>query len=157
MAVAGGALRAGASFAPIVIGSDLGRESLYVVVDACLTVGLVAFYIQRSGGLGRWGTLGLAAVLVGIAIIRANRAISAADLYPVGALTIACGVMILTIRAWIVKGIHGWIPAAFILSTVVGVVGSAVQSPDLFVCSGVMFGIAFTGLGVETWTSASSS
>ena len=71
--------------------------------------------------------------------------------------TLMCGVMILTIRAWIVNRIHGWIPAAFIFSTPVGVVGNAVQGADvLFGCSGVMFGIAFAGLGFETWISASS-
>jgi hypothetical protein len=64
---------------------------------------------------------------VGIATIRVNRLISAADLYPVGALAIACGVMILTIRAWIVKKIHGWVPIAFTLSTLVGVVGNRGQ------------------------------
>ena len=156
VAVAGGALRVAASFAPIVIGSELLRESLYVAVDACIAVGLLAFYSQRSEGLGRWGSLGLAVALVGIVTVRANRLISVADLYPAGALAIACGVMILTIRAWIVKRIHGWIPAAFTFSTLVGVVGNAVQGADvLFVCSGVMFGIAFAGLGFETWISAS--
>ncbi|HEX9083745.1 MAG TPA: hypothetical protein VF836_03315 [Gemmatimonadaceae bacterium] len=87
-----------------------------------------------------------------------NRLISGADLYPVGALAIACGVMVLTIRAWIVNRIRGWVPAAFTFSTLVGVVGSVVQGANvLFVCSGVMFGIAFAGLGVETWTSTSRS
>jgi hypothetical protein len=157
-AVAGGAFRAAASFAPIVIGSDFWRESLYVVVDTCLAVGLLAFCAQRSEGLEPWGTHGLAVALLGIATVRVNRFVSAADLYPVGALAIACGVMILTIRAWIVRRIRGWVPATFTFSTLVGVVGSVVQGADaLFLCSGVMFGIAFIGLGVETWSSASSS
>jgi hypothetical protein len=42
-AIAGGVLGAAASFAPVVIGSDLQRESLYIVVDLCLTVGLAGF------------------------------------------------------------------------------------------------------------------
>jgi hypothetical protein len=156
-AIAGGALRAVASFAPIVIASDLWRESLYVVVDMCLVVGLLAFYSQRSERLGRWGTIGLAVALVGIAAVRMNRLISPLDLYAVGALATACGVMILTIRAWIATGIQVWVPAAFIFSILVGVVGNVVHGGNaLFVCSGVMFGIAFTGLGVKTWTSASS-
>jgi hypothetical protein len=56
---------------------------------ALVAVGLVAFYSQRSEGLRPWGTPGLAVALVGIATVRANRLISAADFYPVGALTIA--------------------------------------------------------------------
>ena len=42
-AIAGGALRATASFAPVVIDSDNVRESLYIVVDVCLTIKLVGF------------------------------------------------------------------------------------------------------------------
>lgn len=157
LAIAGGALRAAASFAPIVIASDRWRESLYVVVDSCLSVGLIGFYSQRSKGLGCWGRLALAIALTGIATVRANRVIFAADLYPAGALAIACGVLVLAVRAWVVNDIHGWIPAAFICSMLVGIAGTAVQGGDaLFVCSGVMFGLAFGGLGVEMLTSASS-
>src|SRR6266705_3396506 len=88
-AIAGGAFRAAASFAPIVIGSDLWRESLYVVIDACLAVGLLAFYSQRSEALGPWGTSGLGVALVGIVTVRVNRLMPAADFYIVGALAIA--------------------------------------------------------------------
>lgn len=116
-AIAGGALRATASFAPVVVGSDLWRESLYVVIDFCLAAGLLAFYSRRSKSLGPWGPSGLVVALVGIATIRMNRLLSAGDLYPVGALAIACGVMILTIRAWIAKEIHGLVLTAFAFST----------------------------------------
>jgi hypothetical protein len=156
-AIAGGALRAAASFAPFLIGSEAWRESLYVVVDTCLVAGLLAFYSQRSARLGRWGAAGLAVALVGIAAIRMNRLMSPVDLYAVGALAIACGVMILTMRAWITTVIQGWVPAAFMSSILVGVLGNVIHGGDaLFVCSGMIFGIAFTGLGVETWTSAFS-
>ena len=47
-AVAGGALRAAASFAPVLIHSDTGRECLYIAVDVCLTIGLVAFYRRHA-------------------------------------------------------------------------------------------------------------
>jgi hypothetical protein len=152
-AIVGGSLRAAASFAPIVIESGFWRESLYVAVDTCLALGLLAFYSQHSKRLGPWGTTGLVASLVGIAAIRVNRFVSTADLYPVGAFAVACGVMILAIRAWIVKEIHGWVPAAFAASMLLGIVGSVVQGANaLFVCSGVIFGVAFTGVGIETWT-----
>ena len=86
MAVAGGALRAGASFAPTLIQSDLARESLYVVVDACLAAGLLAVHSLRPQRAGRWRTAGLTLALAGIATVRANRLISTTDLYPAGAL-----------------------------------------------------------------------
>jgi hypothetical protein len=102
-AIAGGAFRAVASFAPILVGFDVWRESLYVVIDICLAVGLLACYSQRWKSLGRWGTCGLAVALVGIATVRMDRPRPAGDLYPAGALAIACGAMTLTIRAWIAK------------------------------------------------------
>ena len=154
-AIVGGSVRAVASFAPDVIASELWRQSLYAFVDACLALGLVAFYSSRSARRGAWGTTGLAVALVGIVTVRANRLVSTADLYPAGAFAIACGVMILTIRAWVARAIHGWVPAGFTISLLIGVVGSVVQGANaLFVCSGVVFGVAFAGLGVETWASA---
>ena len=157
-AILGGALRAAASFAPTLVESDLRRESLYVVIDACLAGGLTAFYGQRSERLGRSGTAGFMLALIGIAIVRANRLISTADLYPVGALAIACGLIVLSVSAWRERTIHGFVPAMFFFSMLLGIVGTLVHSASaLFVCSGVLFGIAFAGLGIETWTSASKS
>jgi hypothetical protein len=154
--IAGGVLRMAASFAPVVIASDLRREVLYVTIDTCLATGLIAFYSQRSKPLERWGTGGLVLALVGIATIRGNRLVSSADLYSVGALAIGCGVIMLTANAWRVTQIQGWVPAVFILSTLLGIGGTGGRNANaLFVCSGLLFGIAFTGLGLETWVSAS--
>jgi len=156
MAVAGGALRAGASFAPTLIQSDLARESLYVVVDACLAAGLLAVHSLRPQRAGRWGTAGLTLALAGIATVRANRLISTTDLYPAGALAIVVGTIALSVSAWLDRQIHGWVPAAFVLSTFLGLVGTLSQGAGVwFVGSGVMFGIAFAGLGIDTWISAS--
>jgi hypothetical protein len=134
----------------------VARESLYIVIDACLTVGLVCFYAQRSKRL-RWsGAAGIALALFGIGILRANRAIATVDLYPAGALASACGVIIVTTSAWIAGTIPGWVPVAFVLSTLVGIIGSVVHAANaLVVWSGVIFGIAFAGLGLEMWTSSS--
>ncbi len=65
--------------------------------------------------------------------------------------------MIFSVRAWLVNQIRGWVPAVFMLSTLVGLVGGTVQGAGaLFVWSGVMFGAAFAGLGAETWMSNSN-
>jgi len=150
MAVVGGALRAVASFAPTLIQSDLVRESVYVVVDVCLASGLLAFY-SRPQGQGRWGAAGLTLALAGLSTIRANRLISTTDLYAAGALATALGVIAISVSAWLVGQIRGWVPAAFILSTLLGLAGTLVHGASvLFVWSGVMFGIAFAGLGAAT-------
>lgn len=52
VAIAGGLLRAAGSFAPVAVTSDLARESLCLVIDVCLAVGIVGFYAQRSKRIG---------------------------------------------------------------------------------------------------------
>jgi hypothetical protein len=157
-AIVGGVLRAAASFAPVVIDSDIARESLYIVVDVCLTIGLVSFNARHSKSIGWPGATGLALGLVGLATVRANRVISTVDLYPAGALATACGVILLSSRAWVARRIPGWVPVAFLLSTLVGLIGSYVRGANaLFVWSGVIFGVVFAGLGLEMWKSASNS
>jgi hypothetical protein len=154
-AIAGGLLRAAASFAPMIISSDRGRESLYVVVDVCLAVGLIGWWTRRSAGLGRQGLFGLVLALAGIVAIRANHFISVVDLYPAGALAVALGMIVVSVSAWIVRTLPGWVPVMFLLSLLLGVVGSVVKDASvLFVCSGVMFGVAFVRVGVDTWVSA---
>ena len=156
-AMAGGLLRAAASFAPTVIRSDVERKSLYVVVDVCLSVGLLGFWRSRTEALGRRGAIGLALALAGIATVRANPFVSAVDLYPAGALITACGVVVLSARAWTVKKMSGWIPLAFVLSTLVGVIGSVVKDASILsVWSGVTFGAAFAGLGLQTWIASNA-
>jgi len=154
-AMAGGLLRVAASFAPTAISSDLQRESLYVVVDVCLTIGLLGFWALRSTDLGRRGAIGVVITLVGIVTIRANRLIGVVDLYPAGALAVASGTIVVSVSAWVVKRIPGWIPLMFLLSTLVGVMGSVLEGADVvFVASGVMFGVAFAGLGLNTWVAS---
>jgi hypothetical protein len=157
-AFVGGTLRAAASFAPGRIQCDLCRETLYLAVDACLATALLGIYSRRSERSDWWSIAGLALAWAGIATIRANRLISVADLYPAGALAISSGVVIFSVRAWLVNQVRGWVPAVFMLSMLLGLVGGTVQGAGaLFVWSGLMFGAAFAGLGAETWTSISNS
>lgn len=154
----GRSAKSGASIAPVIIDSDIERESLYIVVDVCLTIGLMGFSARHSKSIGWPGAAGLALALLGLATVRANRAISTVDLYPAGALATACGVIILSARAWVARRIPGWVPMAFLLSTLVGLIGNYVRGANaLFVWSGVIFGVAFAGLGVELWKSGSNS
>jgi hypothetical protein len=155
VAIAGGLLRAAASFAPMIISSDRGRESLYGVVDVCLAVGLLGWWTRRARGLGRQGLFGLVMALAGIVAIRANHFISVVDLYPAGALAVALGMIVVSVSAWIGQTLPGWVPVMFLVSLLLGVVGSEVKDAGvLFVCSGVMFGVAFVRVGVDTWVSA---
>lgn len=119
VAIAGGALRAIASFAPLFIRSDVDRESFFVAADVCLTVGLGGFHARHSKSTGRPRAAGLALALLGVVAIRGNRAISTLDLYPAGA-AIACGTILPSVRAWIAQRIPSWLPAPFLVSLLAG-------------------------------------
>ena len=150
VAIAGGLLRAAGSFAPAAIATNGIRESLYVTIDVTLAVGLVALYTQLRKLGAWWSTAGFLLAIAGIIVIRTNRFVTSADLYPAGALAIACGIVLLTLDGWRHRLLAGWIPAAFVISTLVGVLATLIPGGSvLFVVSGVMFGLAFAGIGVD--------
>ena len=152
-AVIGGALRAAASFAPAVLTSAVFRESLFVAVDVCLATSLVSFYSIRE--LRPAGVVGLTLALAGIMAVRLDRALLFGNLYPVAALATAIGVMALTSSLWAGRMISGWVPLAFARSMLLGIVGATVTDANsLFVWSGVVFGVAFAGLGCMIWSSS---
>jgi hypothetical protein len=156
-AVVGGILRALGSFAPTLIESARLREALYAVIDLNLACGLIAFYAGCARRLAWWGSAGFALALAGLVTIRANPFISSADLYPAGALMIAVGIVMLTANAWRVKQVGAPVLSGFALSIGLGVMGSlGPDVPALFVLSGIVFGLAFAGLGVSLWSSTSS-
>ena len=151
-AIVGGVLRAAASFAPRV-GSDVQLQLLYLVIDVLLLLGVLGFYELRHEETGRTGASGFLVSLVGLAVVRSSRAIPGVDLYPVGALAFAGGVLALCLSAWRVKTLSVWVPVALLLSTLAGFMGTVVGGAGwLFVLSGVAFGVAFGGLGYATWS-----
>jgi hypothetical protein len=88
-------------------------------------------------------------------VVRSSRVIPGLDLYPVGALALVGGLIVLCGSAWRVKALPVWVPAAFVASTFMGLVGAAAgNSGWSFVVSGVLFGAAFVGLGHEMWSAA---
>lgn len=152
-AIVGGALRAGTSFAPDVV-SEIELQTLYFVVDLFLLIGLLGFYQLRCEDTGVWGVSGFLLALVGLELVRSSRAVPGVDLYPGGALVFAGGLIILCSTAWKANTLRGWVPASLLLSMLVGLIGSLLGIPSLFVLSGVAFGIAFGGLGFETRSAA---
>jgi hypothetical protein len=153
-AIVGGVLRAVASFAPSV-GSDVERQLLYLVVDMFLLLGLLGFYELRHQDVGRTGASGFLLARFGVVVVRSSRAIPGFDLYPVGALAFVGGLIALCGGAWRVKTLAVWVPTAFVVSTLVGLVGTVADNSGwLFVLSGVLFGAAFVGLGREVWSAA---
>ena len=153
-AIIGGILRAAAAFAPR-FGSDIAQQLLYLVVDVFLLLGLLGLYALLHQHVGRTGALEFVLALVGLVVVRSSRVIPGLDLYPLGALIFAGGLIALAGSAWSVKMLTAWVPAALVASTLLGFVGTvAANAGALFVLSGVLFGAAFAALGRELCSAA---
>ena len=152
-AVIGGVLRAAASFAPD-LGSDVALQALYFTVDLFLILGLLGFFELRHEDVGLPGASGFLVALVGLQIVRSSRAVPGIDLYPGGALAFTVGLIVLSGAAWKAHTLAGWVPAALVLSLLAGIVAAVLNAPFLFALSGVTFGLAFAGLGLETRSAA---
>ena len=61
------------------------------------------------------------------------------------------------VSAWRVARLRGWVPIAFVLSTLTGILGAVLPGlSSLFIVSGLLFGTAFVGLGKEMWRVSST-
>ncbi len=125
---------------------------LYLVTDIFIFLGMMGLYGFQVRESGVWGFLGWLLTIAGIGIIRYG-AIARVDLYSVGALLFAGGLVVFAVGAWIANKLPRWIPAVWILSTIVGICGYFVAGLQLlFVISGLMFGIGFAAAGFKVWS-----
>jgi hypothetical protein len=98
--------------------------------------------------VGIFGFL-LAIVRAGI-IIGPDGSIGSVNMYPVGSLILAAGLILLAVGSWIANKFPRWIPILWVLSTIVGFIGYFSPGLNLlFVISGIIFGIGFAGAGFE--------
>jgi|SRR5215471_11197926 len=155
-AVLAGVLRAVASFGPG--GSEVERQSLYLVIDLLLLLGLFTAYAQNHVAVGRWGATGFLTAVAGILVVRSSRAVPGLDLYPAGALAVAIGWVLLSTVWW--RKAHGawFVPLLLVLSLMTGLVGQIAQrSAGVFVASGVIFGAAMIGVGYQVLLTAAAA
>jgi len=152
LGVIGGALRAIGSFAPALIASDRARTGLYVVIDVCLTAGLVSIYIRLRNRIRGLGSVGFSLALFGLIATRTSAALTRVDLYPISAAMVAFGILVLALSSWRAARLDAWIPLAFALSLVLGSVGTFVAGAgSLFIASGILFGGAFAAMAITAY------
>jgi hypothetical protein len=148
-AIIAGILRGVNSFLPDRV-SSVTLEILYLLTDLFIlfgVMGLYGFQHEEAGLWGFWGFL-LATIGTGI-IIGPDGSIAGVNLYPVGGLIFAAGLTLLAVGSWIANKLPRWIPAFWVLSTIIGFIGYFIPGLNLlFVVSGVIFGISFAGAGI---------
>jgi hypothetical protein len=130
-------------------------KTLYFVIDVCLLSGVLGIYRFERERLGLVGLL--AAILAiggaGLLIVRDTVAWST-SLYGIAALMFSVGLSLLGIASWTTKKLPQWIYIFWVTATLVGILGYLVPALGiLFVLSGMLLGVGFTGAGFIIWSS----
>jgi hypothetical protein len=129
-------------------------EILYLITDIFILFGMMSIYGFEHQESGLWGFFGFLLAIVGTGIIIGpDGSIGGVNMYPVGSLILAAGLILLAVGSWIANKFPRWIPICWVLSTIVGFIGYFSAGLNLlFVISGLIFGIGFAGAGVEVWS-----
>lgn len=118
-------------------------------------LGVYAFLGERSGVAG---LLGFLLGVVGTAITTGpDGELGGVDMYAADSAVLVVGLVLLAVGSWKVAMLPRWVPVLWVLTVVLGFVGAAVKGlDDLFVVSGVPFGLSFLGAGVRVWSETDS-
>jgi hypothetical protein len=159
-AILAGALRAISWFIPISEPSTL--EILNLITNLFIFFGILGLYGFQNEESGIWGFSGFLFAFVGMAIITGpdgqfdsitmNTGILISN---VGTFMFPVGLILLAIGSWRANKLPRWIPMLWILSTIVGLMGSLGQGFKIFYgLSRVIFGVSFVGAGLKLWSGA---
>jgi hypothetical protein len=137
-AILAGLLRGIASVLPSTI-PIIELEILYFFTDVFILFGLMGLYAFQHEEIGVEGFIGFLIATVGIgSIIGPDGEISGLSMYVVGASIFAVGLNLFAIGTWKASKLPRWVPAVWILSTIIGFIGYFAKGYSmLFVISGI--------------------
>jgi hypothetical protein len=149
-AILAGILRAITSFIPEATPKVL---LIYLAVDLFLFFGVVGLYGFVVGASRFLPLLGTALMILALLVLIArDLGLVSANIYAGAAATFSLGLVLFAIHLLQTRTMPRWIPAAWLVSTIMGPVGFFVsQLHFLFTISGLIFGMAFAAAGVMMW------
>ena len=156
-AMAAGSLRIAASFMAYSGPTTVAQELFYLVIDLCILYGVLAVYFVQRVEVGSLGFAGFLLALSGVAIIVGpDGSIGDVGMYQVGSASLLLGLTLISIAGWRAARLPRYALATWILSTVLGILGSLPGAPTIFLLlAGLAFGIGFVGAGARIWSSSS--
>ena len=153
-AIMAGILRGANSFLPSSI-PIIQLELLYLLTDIFLLYGMMGLYAFQCQESGLWGFGGFLLAIIGVAVIR-TRVIAGVNMYAIGASIFVVGLSLFAVGSWLAAKFPRWVSVVWVLSTVIGFLGYFLPGFNLlFVISGVLFGVGFTGAGLRVWSATS--
>ncbi|MFQ5943831.1 MAG: hypothetical protein ACE5JF_09780 [Anaerolineales bacterium] len=152
-AIVGGAGNILASIVSPELGSPL--EWVFIIAGVATMfalIGIYAFQVEESG----WsGFLGFVLAMTGNAFfVGASGSIAGLDAELLGGTFYALGLILLAVGFWRAGKLPRWVPALWILATVVGVPGFFLEGfmALSFTLGAVFFGLGFIGSGYTLWS-----
>lgn len=145
-AVIGGGLRILSTFVPYVPNSA-ALEALFAVIDIGLLLGLIAIYINGAAATGRAGLAGFVIALIGMAsILGPDAPAFGIDFYLAGSLVLLIGLSLLASAFW--RAGHSTRAAqAWLLATVLALLGGATGQTLMIAAGGLVIGLGFVMAG----------
>ena len=128
-------------------------EWLYLLIDVLLLFGLLAVYVYQRAESGILGFAGFLLAVTGLESIGGpDGKIGDVDIYTAGAALIGIGLVGLAAGSWRSRKLPRYVPALWVLSTVVGMSGFLVPGSTIpFQIAGVAFGLGFVVAGIRLW------
>ncbi|MGE0100837.1 MAG: hypothetical protein AB7H86_05645 [Blastocatellales bacterium] len=149
-ALLAGLLRTAASFLPFFrVESSTGVELLYFLIDILILFGLIGIYLIQHEKAGFNGFFGFLLAMTGTALIVGPEG---ADIYQMGAMTIAMGMVLLAFGSLRADVLTKRAPLFWVVSTISGIVGSWLSGRAMdagFFIAGIAFGLGFVIAGHE--------
>lgn len=152
-AILSGLVNISASIFPPEVGSL--REwggTIGVLAAMFALIGFYAFQVEESGV---WGFLGFLLAITSNVFFATPASYAAS--FVVGGAIYGLGLIMLAIGFWIAGKFPRWVPALWILTSLLGVLGSflgeEVGSSIFFMLGGVAHGLGFIGGGYTLWKS----
>lgn len=149
-ALLAGLLRTAASFLPFFkVESSTGVELLYFLIDILILFGLIGVYLIQHEKAGYNGFFGFLLAMTGTALIVGPEG---ADIYRMGAGTIALGMLLLAFGSLRANVLTNRAPLFWMASTLSGIVGSWFSGRATeygFFIAGLAFGLGFALAGYE--------
>lgn len=149
-ALLAGILRTTASFLPFFnVESSTSVELLYFLIDILILFGVIGIYLIQHEKAGYNGFFGFLLAMTGTALIVGPER---ADVYRMGAGTIAMGMLLLAFGSLRANVLTNRAPLLWMVSTMSGIVGSWLSGRAVeygFFIAGIAFGPGFVIAGYE--------
>ena len=123
---------------------------LHFLQVALLLLGITSIYLFQYQEAGVVGLLGFLLAFIGTMLFLVSESVAGIDSLALGGIISGIGIILLAIASWKSGKLPRWIPALWIMGSVIGIPGTFLVSPEsyLLLISAGFFAIGFVAAGI---------